>query len=388
MTFSSERLGQLPPYLLSVFQKRKLELMEKGVKVIDLGIGTPDGATPDFIVENLIEEAKKPENHRYSPYGGSKEFKKAVADFYQYRYGVELNPETEVTTLVGSKEGIAHFIQAVVNPGDVVLVPDPGFPVYRNAAQLAGAEVVSLPLVEELGFAPDFQRLQERDLKRAKLMFLNYPNNPTGGTVELGTFLEAITIAGKYNIIVVHDAAYDLLTFGGHRSPSILQVPDAKNLPIVEFGSLSKSFNMTGWRIGYLVGNKELIQLMAKLKTNIDSPPFLAIQKAASLALKSDLSSVKRNCDIYEQRMEKMYQILTNKGFHTNKTKGTFYMWVKVPGTESSIDFAHRLLDETGIVVTPGIAFGPLGEGFFRISLTVGLDTIDEIAQVLEKITL
>ena len=388
MTFVSNKLAQLPPYLLSVFQKRKQELLAKGVDVIDLGIGTPDRKTPDFIVEALMNEAKKPENHRYSPYGGSMDFRKAIAEFYKRRYGVLLDPETEVVTLVGSKEGIAHFIQTVVDPGDRVIIPDPGFPVYRTATHLAGGIVESLPLNPERDYAPDFDRLSKSALEGAKLLFLNYPHNPTGGTVGIGIFMEAITLAGNYRFIVAHDAAYDLVTFGDYKAPSLLQVPGALEMPVVEFGSLSKSFNMTGWRIGYAVGNKELIQALARLKTNIDTPPFLPIQKAAALALQSDLSTVKENNKVYEIRMEKMYRIFTELGFETKKTKGTFYMWIKVPGNKSSIDFAHQLLDETGIVVTPGIAFGEKGEGHFRISLTVGEDVMEEIHRRLKNFSL
>ncbi|PAV28093.1 LL-diaminopimelate aminotransferase [Virgibacillus profundi] len=387
MTFVSDKVKNLPPYLFSEFQRKKKELESKGVDVIDLGIGAPDLPTPDFIYEKLVEEAKNPDNHRYSSYSGCVEFKEAVAAFYKKNYGVDLDPEQEVLTLIGSKEGIANLIQAVINPGDAVIVPDPGYPVYRNSVHLAGGESVPLPLDTENGYVPLYDNLSKEDIKRSKLMFLNYPSNPTAATVELSTFLETVAFAEENNLVLANDAAYDLVTFDDYKSPSVLQAPGAKDYA-VEFGSLSKTFNMTGWRIGYVVGNKEIIQALATLKSNIDTSQFLPIQKAAAAALNSDLSSVTANNKVYQERMEKLYNKLNEIGIVAEKPKGTIFLWAKVPEGFSSVSFANKLLEEAGIIVSPGTAFGPGGEGFFRIALSVTTGILDEVINRLKQLNL
>ncbi|WP_081755781.1 LL-diaminopimelate aminotransferase [Paucisalibacillus sp. EB02] len=384
--YVSNKVKDLPPYLFSRFQKRKEELKAIGMDVIDLGIGAPDLPTPKFIMEKLCEEVQNPINHRYSPYDGSKEFREAVAYFYQSHYGVELDPETEVLTLIGSKEGIANLIQAAINPGDTVLIPDPGYPVYKTAVHLAGGNSAYLPLDLQNGYVPMYDQVSEQDKQDAKLMFLNYPGNPTAATVELNTFLEAITYGRQNNIAVIHDAAYDLVTFDGYKSPSILQVPNAKEVA-VEFGSLSKSFNMTGWRIGYVVGNKELIKALHTYKSNIDTSQFLAIQKAAALALRSDLSDVKKHNEIFKARMERMYQGLLEAGFQVEKPRGSIFIWPKIPRGYTSAEFSEKLLEEAGVIVTPGTAFGPSGEGYIRISLSVELERIDEVIRRMKDFT-
>lgn len=387
MTFVSDKVRTLPPYLFAAFQKKKQALEAQGVDVIDLGIGAPDLPAPDFVVEKLAEEAKDAANHRYSTYSGSAEFKEAVADFYKKHYDVDLDPNTEVLALIGSKEGIAHLIQAAINPGDVVLVPDPGYPVYRTGVHLAGGESVDLPLDPGNGYVPLYDKVSPTDLKRARMLFLNYPSNPTAATVHLSTFLEAITFAEKNNLLLAHDAAYDLITFNGYKAPSVMQVPNALD-HAVEFGSLSKSFNMTGWRIGYVVGNKEMIQALAALKSNIDTCQFLPIQKAAATALTSDLSSVKANCIVYTERMEKLHAALQELGLFAEKPKGTIFIWARIPAGYSSIAFADKLLDEAGVIVTPGTAFGPSGEGFIRISLSVTTKRLDEVIYRLKKLNI
>ncbi|AUJ25404.1 aminotransferase class I/II-fold pyridoxal phosphate-dependent enzyme [Virgibacillus dokdonensis] len=385
MVFISEKVQNLPPYLFSQFQQRKKQLENNGVDVIDLGIGSPDLPTPAFICEELQEQVKCPENHRYSPYSGCDEFKQAVASYYDRRYAVTLDPNTEVLALIGSKEGIANLIQAVINPMDKVLVPDPGYPAYRKGVHLAGGVSVTLPLDAKKGYAPMFQHISKDDAEEAKMMFLNYPNNPTAAHAEWRTFLEAVSFCRKYNILLAHDAAYDLVTFGKYRAPSALQVPGAKD-NVVELGSLSKSFNMTGWRIGYVVGNKEVIHALATLKGNIDTCQFMPIQKAAAKALTSDLTAVEKNNLVYEQRIEKLYLALTELGFHAEKPRGTLYLWVGVPKGESSLSFANRVLEETGIIVTPGTAFGDNGEGFIRISLSVHAERLDEVIRRLKAL--
>lgn len=385
MAFVSDRVSTLPPYLFSEFQKRKKQLEANGVDVIDLGIGAPDLATPDFVIEKMVEEAKQKVNHQYSTYIGCQEFREAVAHFYQKQYGVNLDPNTEVLALIGSKEGIANVIQAVINPGDAVLVPDPGYPVYRSAVHLAGGEAVTLPLDTENGYRPLFNKVAPTGLQRAKLMFLNYPSNPTSATVELDTFLEAITFARKNNLVVAHDAAYDLVTFDGYKAPSVMQVPGAKDCA-VEFGSLSKSFNMTGWRIGYVVGNKTIVKALATLKSNIDTCQFLPIQKAAATALQSDFSAVVANNLIYKERVEKMHAALAELGIHSDKPKGAFYLWARVPSGETSASFSEKMLAEAGVIITPGTLFGPAGEGYFRIALTVSIERLQEVIKRMKKL--
>ncbi|MCP3030804.1 aminotransferase class I/II-fold pyridoxal phosphate-dependent enzyme [Halobacillus sp. A1] len=384
MAFGSERVNSLPPYLFSVFHQKKKELQEQGVDVIDLGIGAPDLPTPAFIIDALTIEASDPKNHSYSPYGGCTEFKKAVADFYKRHYGVDVNPVSEVLALIGSKEGIAHLIQAVVDPGDGVLVPDPGYPVYSSAVHLAQGRVIPLPLYEENHFAPQFHSLTPADVDRAKMMLLNYPSNPTGATVELGTFGEAISFAENHNLCIAHDSAYDLVTFDGYRAPSILQVPGAKERT-VEFGSLSKSFNMTGWRIGYVVGNEELIHALSIVKSNTDTSQFLPIQKAGAAALNSDFSTIKTNNRIYEKRMEIMLDAIKELDLKADKPKGTFFIWAKVPKGYTSQMFAEKMLAEAGVIVTPGIAFGVNGEGFIRISLSAPEHRLHEAVNRMKK---
>lgn len=384
MRHVSDKVKNLPPYLFAKLNKRKKELTEQGVDVIDLGIGAPDLPTPEFVVDELIRTAKKSENHRYPAYAGNLDFKKAVAHFYKQHYNVDLNPETEVLALIGSKEGIANLTQAILNPGDRVLLPNPGYLVYRTAVQLAGAESIEFPLLEENNFIPEFDQL-DGIANEAKLMFLNYPGNPTTATVDLNTFLETVSFAKKHNLLIAHDAAYDLVTFGDYESPSILQVPGAKDYAI-EFGSLSKSFNMTGWRIGYVVGNEKVVNALKTLKSNIDTGQFTPIQKAAIRALTSDLSSVKKNNDILEERMETMHQGLIEIGIESKKPRGTIFIWAKVPGGLSSSRFAEKLLNEAGVIVTPGVAFGSSGEGYFRMAITVTKKRIEEVINRMKKL--
>lgn len=383
----ADRVKSLPAYVFSEFQRKKAELEKEGVDVIDLGIGAPDLPTPDFVYERLVLEAKNPDNHRYSPYSGCSEFKEAVAEFYKKQYAVDLDPDTEVLALIGSKEGIVNLFQAVLNPGDAVFVPDPGYPVYQKGVLLAGGESILLPLNEEKGYIPEFSRISKRNKQRAKLLMLNYPSNPLGATVELNTFREAATFAKNNKIFLASDAAYNLITFDGYKAPSVLQVPDAKDYA-VEFGSLSKSFNMAGWRIGYVVGNKHVIQALATLKSNIDSSQFLAVQKAAATALKSDLSAVKEHNAIYQERMEKLYTALNELGISTEKTRGTIFLWAKVPTGFTANSFANKLLEEAGVIVTPGTAFGPSGEGYIRIALTVSKERLDEVVRRLRELRL
>ncbi|MCD5322857.1 MULTISPECIES: aminotransferase class I/II-fold pyridoxal phosphate-dependent enzyme [Pontibacillus] len=386
MTFASDQVNSLPPYLFSVFYKKKKALEAQGVDVIDLGIGAPDLETPSFIIDRMTEEVRKPENHKYSPYSGIMEFKQAVASFYKRYHGVSLNPETEILTLIGSKEGLANVIRSVVNPGDGVLLPDPGYPVYQSAVHLAYGKTIPLPLNPADGYAPMYEKLSRDDLRKAKMMLLNYPGNPTGATAEYSTFSKALTFSEEHSLCLVHDAAYSLVTFGSYKAPSLLQVPGAKEQGL-EFGSLSKSFNMTGWRIGYVAGNKDLIQAMSVIKSNTDTSQFIPIQQAGATALNSDLSTVRANNRTYEQRLENLLPVLKELNIEAEKPRGTFFVWAKVPKGYTSESFAEKLLTDAGVIVTPGHAFGVRGEGYFRISLCVPTDRLYEAVQRMKSLS-
>lgn len=386
MTFISEKINTLPPYLFSEFQKKKKELEKSGIDVIDLGIGAPDLPTPEFVINRLVEEVRKPLNHRYSTYSGTQEFKQAVADFYKRHYEVELDPNTEIMALIGSKEGIANLVHAVINPGDTVLIPNPGYPVYGTAVHLAGGKSTDLPLNASNGYQPMFDQVPLNDAKSAKLMFLNYPSNPTAATVDSTVFLKAVSYARDNNMVVANDAAYDLVTFDDYKAPSIMQAPGAKDCA-VEFGSLSKSFNMTGWRIGYLVGNKTVINALSTLKSNIDTCQFLPIQLAAATALTSDLKAVKVNNKVYQKRMEKLHEALNGIGLEAKKPKGTIFIWAKVPKGYTSASFTGQMLDKAGVIVTPGSAFGSAGEGYIRIALSVTNERLEEVISRIKSLS-
>ena len=381
----SKRVQGLPPYVFSVIHEKKAQLQAKGIDVIDLGIGAPDLPTPYFIVEKMMAELANPQNFKYSPYEGCEEFREAVAAFYDKQYGVKLDPKTEILTLIGSKEGIANIFPAVIDEGDTVLIPDPGYPVYQTAAYLAGAKCIHLYLDEENQYRPLFSKLSADACQNAKMMVLNYPSNPTAATVDLSVFQEAISFAKKYQIAVIHDAAYALVTFGNYTAPSIMQVPGAKDIA-VEFGSLSKSFNMTGSRIGYVVGNKDMIRALATIKSNVDSSQFLPIQKAAATALLSDFTTVVDNNSVYEERLHTMLSALRTLGIEVEEPKGTFFIWGRVPPAYTSTQFTEKLLEEAGVVVTPGNAFGPSGEGYFRLSLSVPTARLKEAAARMKSL--
>jgi len=380
----AKNIRALPPYLFSKLNKRKQELREIGVDIIDLGIGDPDLPTPDFIKNRLISELNETDNMRYSTFNGCFEFREAVADFYKKYYDVELDPETEILTLIGSKEGIAHLIQAMVDPEDVVLVPDPSYPVYSMATHIAGAGLYGMNMPESNGFRPDFESIPSEILKKAKLAFLNYPGNPTGATVDLNFFEESVGFFKKHGIWLAHDSAYNLVTFGDYKAPSVMQVTGAKETA-VEFGSLSKGFNMTGWRIGYIVGNAKIINLLKTLKSNLDSSQFLPIQKAAAAALKSDLTLLKERNAVYEKRADVMIRALRDVGIAVSKPRGSIFLWARVPGGETSAAFCEKVMLNTGVIITPGTAFGEGGEGYFRISLSVPDERLMEAANRIRE---
>jgi len=376
----SDRLKKLPPYLFARLDEMKKEVKEKGVDVIDLGVGDPDMPTPGHIVSSLQESSARPENHRYPSYAGMPELRKSFADWFKKRFGVELDPELEVLPLLGSKEGIGHIPLAFVNQGDVVLVPDPGYPVYRAGVTLAGGECCMMPLLPENNFLPDFNSIPEAVAKKAKIMFLNYPNNPTSAVASRTFFKEALEFANKFEIMVCHDAAYSEVCYDGYIAPSFLEVEGGKEIG-VEFHSLSKTYNMTGWRIGFAAGNREVIKGLGKVKTNLDSGIFQAVQIAGIEALKSSGGDTGRLLDIYRERRDIFVGRLNAMGWDIPKPKATFYIWAPVLPGYDSMSLVLSLLEETGIVTTPGVGFGGSGEGFIRMSLTIDKKRLEEAAE-------
>jgi LL-diaminopimelate aminotransferase len=384
MVQPAARVQKIPPYLFARIDKKKEEARSKGIDLIDFGIGDPDIPTPDYIIEKMKEATADRRNHRYPSYEGMIEYRRAVAGWYGRRFGVEVDAASEVLTLIGSKEGIAHMPWAYVEEGDVVLVPSPGYPVYRIATTLAGGTPYIMPLKEERGFMPSLNDIPEEILRKAKLLFLNYPNNPTGADAGEAFYEEAIALARKYDILLCHDAAYSEVYYDGYRPPSILQFAGARE-SCIEFHSLSKTYCMTGWRIGFAVGNREAIANLGKLKTNIDSGAFQAIQVAAIEALSGDQGPAEEIRRTFERRRDILVEGLASIGLAVPKPRATFYIWARVPQGYTSEGFCGKLIDEYGIVVTPGNGFGDEGEGYFRISITIGEERIREAVERLRK---
>ncbi len=378
MVAKARRIEAIPPYLFAEIDRKREEAVARGVDVIDLGIGDPDRPTPDHVVERLCREARNPAWHRYPSYVGALDFRKAAAEWLQRRFGVEVDPRSEVITLIGSKEGLAHLVWAYVDAGDVALVPDPGYPVYRTHVLLAGGEPYPLPLKAERGFLPDLEAVPAEVARRAKILFLNYPNNPTAAVADLAFFEEAVAFCRRHDVLLCHDAAYSEITYDGYVAPSVLQVPGAKEVA-VEFHSLSKPYNMTGWRIGFAAGNREAIAGLGIIKTNTDSGQFTAIQYAGiSALLETPPEFTKSMCDLYARRRDLVVDALGRMGIAVEKPRGAFYVWAPVPPGYSSAGFAAELLERVGVIVAPGTGYGEHGEGFFRISLTTPDDRLAE----------
>ncbi len=355
----------------------KAKVAAKGIDIISLGVGDPDLPTPGHIIDRLKKAVDNPVHHQYPSYEGMLSFRQAVADWYANRFRVTLDPATEVVSLIGSKEGIAHTPLAFVNPGDVVLCPDPGYPVYSIGTLFAGGEVHIMPLLEENSYLPDFDAIPAKILDRAKLMFLNYPNNPTSAVAGRDFFERAIALARRHNILICHDAAYTEMYYDDKPPMSFLEVPGAAEVGI-EFHSLSKTYNMTGWRIGWACGNADAIAAIGRIKTNIDSGIFQALQEAGIEALEADQGPVAELRKVYQSRRDLACNLLTEAGFSFMVPKASFYIWVNTPEGLSSADFVGRILTETGVALTPGNGFGEHGEGYFRISLTVNEDRLAE----------
>ncbi len=382
---AAKRIDQIPPYLFAEIDKKKEEMRKKGIDVIDLGIGDPDLPTPKPIIERLKNSSDDPKNHRYPSYEGMIEFRAAVVRWFEKRFGVKCSPQSEVLTLIGSKEGIAHIPLAFVNPGDYVLVPSPGYPVYRVSTLFAGGIPYFLPLRKENGFLPRLSEIPELIAQRAKLLFINYPNNPTSAIAEKPFFEEVVAFAQRYQVIVCHDAAYSEVAFDGYRPLSFLEIEGAKEVGI-EFHSLSKTFNMTGWRIGFAVGCSEIISVLGRVKTNIDSGVFQAIQEAGIAALDQFDTPLPEIIKVYEGRRNVMVKGLREIGLEVDQPKATFYLWIRVPKGYTSAQFAALLLERVGIVATAGNGFGEEGEGYIRMALTVDEKRLEEAIGRLRRI--
>ncbi|MBE3589217.1 MAG: LL-diaminopimelate aminotransferase [Firmicutes bacterium] len=382
----AERLQKIPPYLFAELDRRIAAKRAAGVDVISLGVGDPDRPTPPHIVERLAREAARPEWHRYPSYVGAPEFRRAAARWLERNYGVQVDPDREVVALIGSKEGLAHLCWALVNPGDAVLVPDPGYPVYRTQAVFAGGEPVELPLRAERGFLPDLAAVPETVARRARLLFLNYPNNPTGATATAADFAEWVAFARRHGIAFAHDAAYVDLALDGGRAPIALQAPGAKDVTI-EFFSLSKPYNMTGWRLGFAAGNAELVQALATVKENTDSGQFTALQMAGVEALENTPEAfLEEMRALYRRRLEKAAAALREAGFDARRPRATFYLWVPVPAGYTAEQVAERMLEEAGVVVSPGTAYGRHGAGYIRLSLTLPDERLDEALDRIRRL--
>ncbi len=381
----SNRLKNLPPYLFKEIDRQKEEAEKRGIDIIDLGVGDPDMPTPPHIIEALHTAALNPANHRYPSYTGMDDFNKAVARWYKRRFNVDLDYKKEIVTLIGSKEGIAHIPLAFINPGDVALVTSPGYPVYDIGVRFAGGKTYFMDLLKQNNFLPDLGAVPKEIAQKAKMMFINYPNNPTSAVATGEFFEETVAFAEMNNIIVCHDAAYTEMAFDGYKPKSFLETAGANEVGI-EFHSLSKTYNMTGWRIGFAVGRAEVIHALGQVKSNIDSGAFQAIQVAGIAALEGDQTCLDEINREYTCRRDILVEGLVNLGFSVERPKATFYLWIGVPQGYSSTETASRLLTETGIVVTPGNGFGAAGEGYIRIALTVGKQRLKEVVERIRSI--
>lgn len=380
----STRLDKIPPYLFAEIDRKITEAKAKGIDIISLGIGDPDTPTIPTVVEAMHKAIDNPANHDYPPYNGTKEFREASAKWIKQRFDVELDADKEILANIGSKEAIAHIFFAFVDERDYTLIPDPGYPVYKNATIFAGGTPYSMPLLEENDFLPDFDKIPENVAKKSKLMFLNYPNNPTGAVCDLKFFEKAVDFCKKYDILLCHDQAYCEMTYDGYIAPSVLQIKGAKDIAI-EFFSHSKSYNMTGWRVGFVAGNEKAIKALGTIKNNIDSGVFKAIQQAAAKAYETPESQIENLNKLYKQRRDIMEAGLKDLGWNIKSSKATFYLWLKVPKGYTSEEFATVMLEKAGVVVPPGIGYGKWGEGYFRIALTKDVQTLTKALQKMKE---
>lgn len=377
-------MQKLPPYLFARIEKKIDEAREKGVDIISLGIGDPDQPTPEHIIKRGIEAMKEPANHQYPSSVGMLAYREAVAGWYKRRFGVDLDPKNEVVSLIGSKEGIAHISSCFLNPGDVTLVPDPGYPVYGIGTLLSGGVPYTMPLLVENDFLPKLEDIPTDVARQAKIIFFNYPNNPTGAVADDIFYKKLIAFARDFDILACHDAAYSEVTFDGLEPPSFLQYEGAKDVGI-EFHSVSKTYNMTGWRIGWAAGNSSVIEVLGRYKSNVDSGAFQACQWAAIEALNGPQDCVAAMRNLYQERRDVVINGLRRMGWTIEPPKGSIYVWAPVPKGYDSASFAEAALEKAGVIITPGNGYGEYGEGYFRIALTVDKSRIEEAFARLEK---
>jgi LL-diaminopimelate aminotransferase len=379
----AKRIEQLPPYLFAEISRKIAEKRAQGVDVISFGVGDPDLPTPAHIVDELVRAARDPANHRYPETEGLPGLRKAIARWYEERFGVSLDPEREVLPVIGSKEGIGHVALCFIDPGDLALVPDPSYPPYARGTFLAGGDCYFLPLTEENDFLPDLDAVPADVARRAKVLWLNYPNNPTGAVADLEFFERAVAFARKHDLAVLHDGPYSEMAFDGYRPLSFLQASGAREVGI-EFHSFSKTYNMTGWRIGMAVGNPAMIDALMRVKSNLDSGIPQAIQRMAIAALEGPQDCIAEHTAIYQRRRDRLAAALAKIGLRVRPPRASLYLWARLPEGQTSVEFATRLLDETGVVVTPGVGYGPSGEGYVRLSLTVPDERLEEAVRRLE----
>ncbi|ARV57381.1 LL-diaminopimelate aminotransferase [Nostocales cyanobacterium HT-58-2] len=380
----AERVQKLPPYVFARLDELKAKAREQGLDLIDLGMGNPDGATPQPVVEAAIKALQNSANHGYPPFEGTASFRRAISNWYHRRYGVDLDPDSEALPLLGSKEGLAHLAIAYINPGDLILVPSPAYPAHFRGPVIAGGKVHSLILKPENDWLIDLAAIPDDVAQQAKILYFNYPSNPTAATAPREFFEEIVAFARKYEILLVHDLCYAELAFDGYQPTSLLEIPGAKDIG-VEFHTLSKTYNMAGWRVGFVVGNRHIIQGLRTLKTNLDYGIFAALQTAAETALQLSDDYLHEVQERYRTRRDFLIQGLAKLGWNLNKTKATMYLWAPCPVGMSSTDFALKVLQQTGVVVTPGNAFGVAGEGYVRISLIAECDRLGEALHRLEQ---
>lgn len=381
----SDMLKRLPEQFFAKLVKKTQEIKEQGYDVIVLGQGNPDLPTPEHIVKALQDAAEKPINHKYAPFQGFTYLKEAVADFYQREYDVTVNPDTEVAVLFGAKTGLVELSQCLLNPGDLALLPDPGYPDYMSGTAMADAEKVLMPLLEGNGFLPDYSAIATNDLERAKLMFLNYPNNPTAATADHSFFDKTVELADEHDICVVHDFAYATIGFDGEKPVSFLQSAGAKDVGI-EIYTLSKSYSMAGWRVAFAVGNPSVIESINLVQDHMHVSLFGAVQEAAAAALSGDQTAANYLVDTYASRREHLFAALERIGWQAEAPKGTFFAWLPVPAGYSSEEFADLLLEKAHVVVAPGNGFGPKGEGYVRVALLESEARLEEAVERIGKL--
>jgi len=373
----AKRIDKLPPYLFAEISRKIAEKRAQGVDVVSFAIGDPDIPTPPHVIDALCQAARDPANHRYPETDGLPDLRRAIARWYEQRFDVSLDPDREVLPLIGSKEGIGHIALCFIDPGDLALVPDPGYPVYSVGTMFAGGACHFMPLTEENDFLPDLEAIPEAVAGRARLMWISYPNNPTGAVAEIDFFERVVRFAQKHDIAVCHDAPYTEVSFDGYRPVSFLQAAGAREMG-VEFHSFSKSYNMTGWRIGMVVGNATMVDALMRVKSNLDSGIPQAIQRMAIAAFEGPQDCIAEHNAVYQRRRDRLVEALAKMGLGVRPPKASLYIWARLPEGHTSLEFASRLLDDIGVVVTPGIGYGPHGEGYVRLSLTVPDERLEE----------